>query len=182
MPDFAIRRGQTEDAKALAAFAERTFRQTFSSVTPAADMDTHCASRYAERLQRKELADPTRVTLLVEAKGESGLTLAGFSQIGPKPPPISIDLPGLMELERFYIDTPFHGMGIAQVLMQTTKDAMTDLHGRALWLSVFSHNTRAIRFYEKAGFVQMGSADFWVGADRQLDHILVWQCSGANEA
>jgi diamine N-acetyltransferase len=44
--------------------------------------------------------------------------------------------------------------------------------GRTAWLSVWEKNPRAQAFYTKAGFTRVGEADFWVGPDRQTDHIL----------
>ena len=42
-----------------------------------------------------------------------------------------------------------------------------------MWLGVWERNPRAIAFYLKAGFVQVGSHVFMVGSDRQTDWVLV---------
>ena len=42
-----------------------------------------------------------------------------------------------------------------------------------LWLGVWERNARAIRFYAKAGFVDVGSHDFVLGTDRQTDRVMV---------
>jgi diamine N-acetyltransferase len=42
-----------------------------------------------------------------------------------------------------------------------------------MWLSVWERNPRAIAFYGKCGFRMVGSKDFWVGSDRQTDHVMV---------
>jgi ribosomal protein S18 acetylase RimI-like enzyme len=41
-----------------------------------------------------------------------------------------------------------------------------------VWLGVWEHNTRAIRFYEAHGFSPAGSHDFFLGSDRQTDIIM----------
>ena len=43
----------------------------------------------------------------------------------------------------------------------------------ALWLGVWERNPRAIAFYGKVGFVDVGSHLFVVGADAQTDRIMV---------
>jgi ribosomal protein S18 acetylase RimI-like enzyme len=42
-----------------------------------------------------------------------------------------------------------------------------------LWLGVWERNPRAIRFYEKCGFRDVGSQIFVLGADRQRDRVMV---------
>ena len=41
-----------------------------------------------------------------------------------------------------------------------------------VWLGVWEENARAIAFYRKCGFVDVGSIDFFVGSDRQTDRVL----------
>jgi ribosomal protein S18 acetylase RimI-like enzyme len=40
---------------------------------------------------------------------------------------------------------------------------------RTLWLGVWEHNARAIAFYRKHGFRQIGSHPFLLGQDLQTD-------------
>jgi ribosomal protein S18 acetylase RimI-like enzyme len=47
--------------------------------------------------------------------------------------------------------------------MDAVLAAARTLDGRKLWLSVWEHNPRAIRFYEKCGFVDEGMQPFTVG-------------------
>ena len=37
---------------------------------------------------------------------------------------------------------------------------------------VWERNARALAFYAKSGFVDVGTADFYVGTDRQTDRVL----------
>jgi ribosomal protein S18 acetylase RimI-like enzyme len=57
--------------------------------------------------------------------------------------------------------------------MAAARQAAHDLGGQHFWLGVWERNLRAISFYKKAGFVDVGSTDFAVGADRQRDRVLV---------
>jgi diamine N-acetyltransferase len=56
--------------------------------------------------------------------------------------------------------------------MQAVHDAARSRGARTLWLGVWEHNPRAISFYVKCGFRDIGSQDFWVGADRQTDRVM----------
>ena len=67
----------------------------------------------------------------------------------------------------------WHGRGLATVLMdEVVSEALARGH-RTLWLGVWEHNGRAVAFYRKRGFEDVGSHEFLVGEDRQTDRIMV---------
>jgi GNAT superfamily N-acetyltransferase len=164
-----IRAGTIQDAAALAAFAARTFAETFADDNAAADMQAHLTRSYGVAQQTAELASPAVITLLAEADDR----LVGYAQVRYGPAPPCVQPADAIELHRFYVDTPAHGTGVAQRLMAAVCDAARTAGARHLWLGVWEHNVRAIRFYAKCGFVDVGSHDFVLGADRQTDRVMV---------
>jgi ribosomal protein S18 acetylase RimI-like enzyme len=78
-----------------------------------------------------------------------------------------------VELWRFYVDRPWHGRGIAPVLMPAAVEAAERRGADALWLSVWEENARARSFYRREGFEQVGTQAYVVGTDVQNDCILV---------
>jgi RimJ/RimL family protein N-acetyltransferase len=54
----------------------------------------------------------------------------------------------------------------------------TPADGRSIWLSVWEENPRAIAFYRKMGFRDVGAGRFLVGADLQDDRIMAAQVRG----
>ncbi len=168
MESIRIHRGVASDAPALAAFAARTFAETFAADNGPEDMQAHLASSFGLSQQTKELTDPNVVMLLVHRDG----ALVAYAQVrrGPPPPCVTMEQP--IELYRFYVDRPAHGSGVAQLLMAAVHDIARDFAAEYLWLSVWEHNPRAITFYKRVGFVDVGSTDFYFGADRQTDRVL----------
>jgi ribosomal protein S18 acetylase RimI-like enzyme len=166
---FRIRRAETSDAALLAEFAARTFTETFGAANSVSDMAAHLTSSYGVRQQRAEVASPDVVTLLVEAD----MRLAAYAQVRRNEAPIDPPPESAVELWRFYVDRRWHGRGAAQRLMAAVHEAALALGARRLWLSVWERNDRAIAFYQKAGFRTAGSKDFWVGSDRQTDHVMI---------
>ena len=164
-----IRPGTIQDAAALAAFAARTFAETFADDTSAADMRAHVSHTYGVVQQTAELTSPAVLTLLVEADGR----LVGYAQMRRGPAPPCVQPADAIELHRFYVDTPAHGTGVAQRLMAAVYEAAWTKGAGHLWLGVWERNMRAIRFYTKSGFVDMGSHDFVLGTDRQTDRVMV---------
>lgn len=164
-----IRRAVPADAAALAQLAARTFADTFGAYNDPQDMRTHLSAAFGVRQQAAELADPHAVTLLAERDDVA----VGFAQVRRNPPPSGIIAEQSIELQRFYVDRNAHGTGLAQRLMQAAREAARGLGGARLWLGVWERNARAIAFYAKEGFVDVGSKHFDVGSDRQTDRVLV---------
>ena len=167
--DLSIRHGVATDAAPLAALAARTFRETCAADTRPEDMATHLAQAYGPVQQGQELADPRITTLLVEADGQ----LAGYAQLRSGPVPSCVLGEAPIELWRFYLSQPWHGKGIAQTLMEHVDATAAGRGALTLWLGVWERNDRARAFYRKAGFEDVGSHLFLVGADAQTDRILV---------
>jgi diamine N-acetyltransferase len=169
-PAFPIRRAEPADAPALAEFAARIFEQTFGPDNRPEDMAAHLANRFGVRQQMEEILDPAVVTLLVEEDGR----LVAYTQVTtlhPPPPGVTGEVP--VEIGRFYVDRAWQGKGLAQSLMAAARDAARELGGRTVWLAVWEHNPRAIAFYEKCGFRDVGSQDFRLGSDLQTDRVMV---------
>jgi diamine N-acetyltransferase len=164
-----IRPGTIQDAGALAAFAARTFAETFAADNAAADMQAHVSRTYGVVQQTAELSSPAVITLLAEADQR----LVGYAQVRRGSAPPCVQPQDAIELHRFYVDTPAHGTGVAQRLMAAVCDAARTAGAGHLWLGVWERNWRAIRFYAKCGFVDVGSHDFVLGTDRQTDRVMV---------
>jgi len=163
-----IRRAVPADAKALAALAEATFRATFAATNDARNMDLHCRDNYGEALQAAELADPGIATFVAD----HGDRLVGYAQVrcGHAPPCVAAGRPG--EIMRLYVDADWHGQGIAQQLMAACLAEIARRGADVAWLGVWEHNPRAIAFYRKWGFVEVGEHTFAVGDDPQRDLVL----------
>ena len=57
--------------------------------------------------------------------------------------------------------------------MSAVHEAAVELGGQHVWLGVWERNPRAIAFYSKMGFTQVGSHAFYVGPDCQTDRVFV---------
>ena len=163
-----IRRATDVDAPRLAEFAQRTFVETFGADNSAENLAAHVSKSFGPAIQRREIDDLDMITLLAELSP----TLTGFAQVRRSTPPPCVRGKSPVELLRFYVDRPFHGRGIAQALMRAVDDVARDLGGHTLWLGVWERNPRAIAFYTKCGFVDVGEHAFMVGTDEQIDRVM----------
>lgn len=163
-----IRAAVANDAALLAAFAERVFTRTFAPLNTPEDLAMYLPTAFGEHIQRRELEDPARVCLL--AYVDDALSAFALLKVGSTDAAVFSDAP--IEVERFYVDHAFHGLGLAAQLMAASVDMARERGGQTLWLGAWEKNPRAIRFYEKQGFVDVGSHPFVVGTDVQTDRVM----------
>ena len=165
---LVIRKAGHADALQLSRLAEQTFRATFGAANTAEDMDAHCQTSYGEAIQAAEIADPNMVTLLAE--NEEGLI--GFAQLcwGNAPDCVSGKFPG--EIRRLYIASVWHGKGIAQDLINACLREIQERGSDVVWLGVWERNPRAIAFYKKLEFIEVGDHVFPLGSDPQRDIVM----------
>jgi GNAT superfamily N-acetyltransferase len=171
-----IRRGSPDDAEALSAFAARTFLDTYGAYNDPDNLRLHLAGSYTVGQQREELGDPRVVTLLAY-RGEQ---LAAFAQVRRSEAPACVACDAAVELHRFYVDRIWHGQGVSHALLAEVRHAARAFDAATLWLKVWERNPRAIAFYTKWHFVDVGVTDFFVGYDRQTDRVLTLDLRGAS--
>lgn len=164
-----IRTAQPSDAEQLAALAERTFRDTFASSNTQEDMEHHCQSSYSKEHQLKEIQNPNWITLVCENEN----MLVGYAQMRWEEFPSCVEAKTPREILCFYVDKPWHGRGIAQEMMRACLAELKKRDTDAVWLGVWEHNPRAIAFYTKFGFVEVGEHIFQLGSDAQRDVIMM---------
>lgn len=171
-----IRPANLADAAVLAALAERTFRETFAVANSAADMESHCARSFSPEIQRAELSDPSRVTILAEV----GETPVAFAQLRSRSPTSCLAAERPAELNRLYVLSEWHGRGVAQQLMEAILARAAQEQADYLWLGVWERNPKAIAFYRKFGLDVVGEHRFVLGTDPQLDLIMAVAISAAS--
>jgi ribosomal protein S18 acetylase RimI-like enzyme len=166
-----IRPATLSDAATLATFAAEAFTDTFAADNTPEDMAAYLSGAFGERQQRAELAEPANLVLLAERAGE----LAGYAMLRDGALPgstTSVDLADAMEIARLYAGRRWIGTGVGAALMQGCLDLATARQRGWIWLGVWERNVRAIGFYARWGFTDVGSQSFQLGADRQTDRIM----------
>lgn len=156
------------DARNLAELAERTFRDTFGDVNSQDDMDAHCRLNFGHRRQLAEIEDDAWSTFVCEEGGQ----LIAYGQLRRSAAPPCVAAANPVEIYRLYVDRRWHGRGIAPMLMNALLADAREANADAVWLGVWERNPRAISFYRKAGFREVGEHRFMLGSDPQRDVVM----------
>ena len=170
--DAVIRRATVEDAATLADLGARTFVETFGHLYTAADLqafldDSHSIAAYA-----KALANPGYALWIAESLAQDGMHRAiGYAQAGPCGLPHAHVRPGDGELKRLYLRRDAQNGGTGRTLMDAAMAWLLRDGPRVLWLSVWSENFGAQRFYGRHGFSKVAEYDFPVGEHRDIEFM-----------
>ena len=155
------------DAAILAALFRQGFCDTFAHLYRPEDLADFLAQHGEDRWS-EQLADPAFAVFVAEEEGGSA---AGFAKIGPVRLPVTTTA-AAVELSQFYVLGPWQGRGVASELMDLVFAEVRRRGAEELYLSVFTENDRARRFYARYGFEEVGPYRFMVGSHADEDIIM----------
>ncbi len=163
---ISYRDATSADAEALWALYTRSFVDTFGHLYSPANLAVFMANKTIAHW-RADLSNPAFAVQLAEADGVA----AGFAMLGPASMPFDDGGRQAIELRRLYVLKDWHGAGIAKVLMDWTLAEARQRGAQDMWLSVFTENARARRFYARYGFAEIMPYKFMVGDQADEDII-----------
>ena len=154
------------DAAALAELGASTFTDTFGHLYQPDDLAIFLKNHTLEAWE-KELADPAFAVRVAELDGK----MVGYAKLGP--PHLPFEPRGeAAELRQLYVVEDLKGQGVAHTLIDWVIGKARDRRADHLYLSVFTDNHRARRFYEKLGFEAEGTYHFMVGNHADDDIVM----------
>lgn len=154
------------DAAALAELGRATFVDTFGHLYAPDDLALFLANHDIANWSA-ELTDPDFAVRL----GEAGGAPVAYAKLGPPKLPFATT-DGAIELKQFYVSAAFQGLGTAVEMIDWVIAEARRRGGKDLYLSVFTNNPRARRFYAKHGFVEVGPYAFMVGNHADEDIVM----------
>ena len=163
-----IRYGTPEDAARLAEFGAKAFYETFAKDNSPDNMEAYLRASFSLEIQSNELSSSDTVFLIAETKG----ILIGYAQLIMDTKKESLQGTNTLEIRRIYASQDFIGKGVGKELMRASIQEAKQRGCDSLWLGVWEKNPRAIHFYEKWGFKEVGTHTFHVGDDPQRDFIM----------
>ena len=162
-----IRRATLADAGALSRVGVDTFAETFGHLYPPEDLAAFLADSHSPQSYARYLDDPAYAAWLLEDDGVAvGYTVAGSCGL-----PHADVAPADGELKRLYLRSSVQKDGWGARMFDATLDWLQRDGPRTLWISVWSENLGAQRFYSRYGFAKAGEYEFPVGRVRDLEFM-----------
>ncbi|MCB1043121.1 MAG: GNAT family N-acetyltransferase [Acidobacteria bacterium] len=166
--DIHIRLATGADAPTIAVFGRQTFHDAFAADNHPDDLKAYLDVAFELQRIMNELNDELGFFMLAEHANAP----LGYLHIRNAERPDCVGDCESHELVRFYVDRMQIGGGLAHTLMEAGKREAVKRGATSLWLGVWERNARAIAFYKKNGFQQVGTKAFVLGSDLQTDHVM----------
>ena len=163
-----IRKVNIEDIEKLKEIGKLTFAETFSSENSEEDMREYLEDGFSTEKLNTELTNPNAEFYFAEIDGKT----IGYLKVNYGESQTEIKDKNALEIERIYVLKEFHGKKVGQTLYDKAIELAKKGNMDYVWLGVWENNPRAIRFYEKNGFVAFDKHIFKLGNDEQTDIMM----------
>lgn len=163
-----ITKAYAEDFKIIQVVGRQTYMETFADSNTEADMMMYLEENFSEQKIRTELANPDSMFFIAWEKENP----VGYLKVNTGKTQTELQDDAALEIERIYVKSSHHGKMIGQLLYDQAVEIAKFQNKTYLWLGVWEENPRAIRFYEKNGFVAFDKHIFKMGNDEQTDIMM----------
>lgn len=168
MKTITISKATIENKETVQLIGRQTFLETFSANNTEQDMKNYLEESFSDQQISSELANSDSLFFIAwEDENPIGYLKLNIGQAQTE----LQDNTGL-EIERIYVKNIFHGKKVGQLLYDKALEIANFQQKTYIWLGVWEQNPRAIRFYEKNGFIAFDKHIFKMGADEQTDIMM----------
>ncbi len=163
-----LRKANLSDLPELLALARTSFLQAFTAGNKPENVQAYLAEAFNEAQLTIEMENPASTFIVASLGGK----LVGYTKLNLAAAQADVQDPASVEVARLYTLEEVWGTGLGQLLLDAAF-AFAKQEGKTwLWLGVWEHNARAIRFYEKNGLRIFGSHPFPFGDEIQNDWLM----------
>lgn len=163
-----IRYGTTDDAGMLSELGANTFYDAFAKDNTPENIDSYIKESFSPEIQLNELSQPKMIFLIAESENIP----VGYAQLILDSRDESIKGTKPMEIRRIYASQEYIGKGVGKELMSASMREAKQRGCNCIWLGVWEKNQRAIDFYRKWNFKDVGTHRFKLGDDLQKDLVM----------
>ena len=166
--NIKIRKVMMWDVEDLQSIGRETFSASFGAENSASDMQKYLDENFNTEKVKSELENPDAEFYFAETDQQ----VVGYLKINCGNAQTETSLKNALEIERIYVLPKYQGQRVGQLLFNKALEIAKSKAMENLWLGVWEKNPKAIRFYEKNGFVAFGQHVFRLGDDIQTDIMM----------
>jgi ribosomal protein S18 acetylase RimI-like enzyme len=167
-PALSLREADFADLASLLDVAQTSFVQAFTEGNKPENVQAYLSQAFTQVQLEKEWRNPASTFLLASLEGK----LVGYTKVNLAAAQTDVQDPDSLEVARLYTLEEVWGRGVGQFLLDAALAFAKEKGKTYVWLGVWEHNARAIRFYEKNGFKTFGSHPFPFGDEIQNDWLM----------
>ncbi|MCG2613319.1 GNAT family N-acetyltransferase [Terrimonas sp. NA20] len=168
MEEIRISKVTASDINELHTISKRTFLDTFAQHNSEKNMAHYLTESLSLEKLASEVANENSDFYFATANDE----VIGYLKVNYGPSQTELQDSQALEIERIYVSQQYQGKKVGQLLFDLAIDLAEKRNALYVWLGVWEQNAKAIRFYEKNGFVPFSSHVFKLGEDVQTDIMM----------
>ncbi|MCD8741013.1 GNAT family N-acetyltransferase [Mucilaginibacter roseus] len=168
MDNITITRATPDDIRTLQQIGRQTFEETFTDSNSKEVIARYLDKSFAIDKLMLEISNSDSQFYFAMHGGE----VIGYLKLNTGKAQTELQDVTALEIERIYVLATYHGKKVGQLLYNKAMQVAHDLKCNYVWLGVWEQNPRAIRFYEKTGFVPFDKHIFRLGGEEQTDIMM----------
>lgn len=168
--EITVKQATSEDVQVLSKIAQLTFPLAGPANANKQELSTYIKQHLNESVfQQLVESDEVFVACALAGTALVGFIVMKYASAQPN----GDKSVNSAELQRLYVLKEYHGENVAKLLLLEAFKACAEKAIAAIWLNVYSENSRAKNFYAKFGFKEAGTIDFKMGNETHLDTVMV---------
>lgn len=165
MEKISISRVTPHEINELQEISIQTFVDTFASYNTEEDMKQYLEKSFSLQQLSAELNTKGAEFYFARLAEQ----VIGYIKINTGNAQTELQDDHALEIERIYVLQAYHGKQVGQLLYESAIRMAQERALEYVWLGVWEKNARALRFYEKNGFLPFDKHIFKLGNDVQTD-------------
>lgn len=155
---ISVIRASERNSELIANIGTLSVEESHRGSSSAEVMNEFLENNYNGNAIREDLKDVSNIYHIINYQDKP----AGFSKIILNSRHENIASENITKLDRIYLLKEFYGLQLGHELLNFNIKLSKTNNQSGIWLYVWIGNTRAIGFYQKAGFEIIGSYKFYV--------------------
>ena len=163
-----IRVAGIQDAGLITEIARKTFMETYGEMNTPENMEAYLQSQFSDEKIKEEMESRHSRFFLAYL---DEIPVA-FTKVRDDRQAKKLEHIKALEIQRIYVLQEYQGFSLGKAMLDMIKGLAHKEGYQTIWLQVWQKNSKAIRFYQKAGFMVFETASFLLGSSSQQDFLM----------
>jgi len=167
--DLTFRDAETADALCIGVLATQVFLDTYATDGIRPSVAREVLEHFSTGAISALLSDPATAFIVAESSGH----MVAFAQMTYGSTHESVAAGNTAELKRLYVQERFSGKGIGGALLRRAEALAAEQGASTIWLTVWAGNRRALAFYVRQGYKDVGASTYVFEGEQYETRIFV---------